>query len=224
MQNTKIGKYVVWYENSEEFNELKREIWSHHAYYREEIEDVTRVIDMGAHIGLTTLYFAQMYPDAQIVAYEPDPANFELLLKNVKENGLSRVTCINAAVAPKAGSIGLQSPIYPDEWRSGVGIIPKGWRGVLHTRELVVTAVSIDQVLLEGADLVKMDIEGMEYEVVTNGDWGGVKNLILEVHPRDGRRIGEIEKYLIDQGFKLDKRADENKYGVGLWTIVAHRV
>lgn len=225
MQSTKIGKYTVWYENSEEFNELKREVWSHHAYYIEGLDEIERVVDLGAHIGLATLYFAQIYPRAQIVAYEPDPQNYKLLVKNVHENGLGgRVECINAAVAPKSGRLNLQAPIYADEWRSGVGIIPKGWRSVLHTKELEVAAVGIGEVLAEGAGLVKMDIEGMEYEVVVNAQWRRVQNLILEVHPRQGKRIGEIEKFLIDQGYKLEKRADESKYGVGLCTIVAHRV
>ncbi len=225
MQSTRIGKYTVWYENSEEFNELKREVWSHHAYYLEELDDAGRVVDLGAHIGLATLYFAQIYPRATIVAYEPDPANYELLLKNVRENGLGeRVQCVRAAVAPKSGRLKLQAPVYPDEWRSGVGIIPKGWRGVLHTKAMEVEAVGVAEVLAEGADLVKMDIEGMEYEVVTSAGWEGVLNLILEVHPREGKRIGEIEKYLVDQGYKIEKRMDESKYGVGLCTIVAHRV
>ncbi|GAB4026412.1 MAG: hypothetical protein Fur0011_2070 [Candidatus Microgenomates bacterium] len=225
MQSTKIGKYMVWYENSEEFNELKREVWSHHAYYLEDLEEPKRVIDMGAHIGLATLYFAQIYPNAEIVAYEPDPQNYELLVMNVVENGIAeRVTCINAAVAPKSGRLKLQAPIYPDEWRSGVGIIPKGWRNVLHTKEMEVEAIGIGEIIEKGADLIKIDIEGMEYEVVKYGKWNRVRNLILEVHPRDGKRIGEIEKCLIDQGYKIEKRMDESKYGVGLCMIVAHRV
>jgi FkbM family methyltransferase len=223
MQSIKLGQYIVWYENTAEFNELRREIWSHHVYYREKIEDVERVIDMGAHIGLATLYFAQLYPKAHLTAYEPDPANFALLTKNVAENGIN-ATCVNAAIAPKAGTVTLQSPIYLDEWRSGVGVIPKGWRGVLHTKEMIVPALAINDVVSGPLDLVKMDIEGMEYEVVTQADWSGVKHLILEVHPRSGKRMGEIEKYLIDQGFSLEKRADEDKYGAGLWTITADRV
>lgn len=225
MQSTRIGKYTVWYENSEEFNELKREVWSHHAYYLEDLEEPKLVLDLGAHIGLASLYFAQIYPSAKICAYEPDPLNYKLLVKNVTENGLEeRVECIMAAVAPKSGRLKLQAPIYSDEWRSGVGIIPKGWRKVLHTKEIEVEAVGINEILEVGADLVKMDIEGMEYEVVTNANWRGVKNVILEVHPRDGKRIGEIEKYLVDQGYKLQKRLDESKYGMGLCTIVAHRI
>lgn len=225
MQSTKIGKYTVWYENAEEFNELKREVWSHHAYYLEDLEAPKRVLDLGAHIGLASLYFAQIYPEAQIVAYEPDLSNYALLVKNITENGLSaRVECVNEAVAPKTGQLKLQAPTYPDEWRSGVGVIPRGWRGVLQTKEIEVAARGISEVLAQGAEFVKMDIEGMEYEVITHAQWSKVQALVVEVHPREGKRKGEIEKYLIDQGFKLEQRADESKYGLGLCTIVAHRV
>ena len=150
MQSSKVGNFTVWYENLEEFAELKREIWVHHAYYIDDLESPKRIVDMGAHIGLATLYFAQMYPEAKIVAYEPDHANFELLTKNISENNLLNVELIQAAVAPTSGELGLQSPIYPDEWRSGVGVIPKGWRGVLHTRDMVVEAIGIDEVLEQG--------------------------------------------------------------------------
>ncbi len=179
---------------------------------------------MGAHIGLATLYFAQMYPEATIVAYEPDPANFELLTKNIKENNLFNVEMIQAAVAPKSGKLGLQSPIYPDEWRSGVGVIPKGWRGILHTRDMVVEAIGIDEVLDHKVDLVKMDIEGMEYEVIDRAKLKNIDHLIVEVHPRDGKRIHEIEKKLSSSGFSLNQRKDESKWGIGLSTIVADRV
>ena len=41
------------------------------------------IIDAGAHIGLTSAYFADMYPNARIVAIEPEPENFRLLERNI---------------------------------------------------------------------------------------------------------------------------------------------
>lgn len=224
MNSAKVGNFTVWFENAEEFAELRREIWVHHAYYIDDLESPKVIIDMGAQIGLATLYFAQMYPDSKIVAYEPDPANFALLTKNIAENNLINVELINEAVAPKSGKMNLQTPIYPDEWRSGVGVIPGGWRGVLHTRDMVVEARGIDEVLSNSVDLVKMDIEGMEYEVLDRASLKKVKHMIVEVHPRSGKRIHEIEKKLIASGFVLTQRKDESKWGVGLSTIVADRV
>ena len=42
------------------------------------------IVDAGAHIGLVSALFATRYPDAKIIAIEPEPGNFEILSKNVK--------------------------------------------------------------------------------------------------------------------------------------------
>lgn len=224
MQSTRVGKYEVWYENSDEFSELKREVWSHHSYYLDDLEEPVRVVDMGAHIGLSSLYFAQIYPKAEIIAYEPDKNSYLLLEKNIRENGLaSRVSCLNLAVAPKTGIVRLQEPRFADEWRSGFGVIPGGWRGVLHSKEIEVMARGINEILELPTDLVKMDVEGMEYELIDNANWQNVSNLIVEVHPRVGKRRGAIDKKLRESGFRLQAREDESRYGKGLWTIVARK-
>jgi len=54
------------------------------------------IIDCGANMGMSILYYKQMAPDARIVAFEPDVNNFELLKKNVEE--LSGVKIYNQAV------------------------------------------------------------------------------------------------------------------------------
>ena len=55
------------------------------------------VIDCGANIGLSTLYFLTRFPKAQLVALEPDPDNFKLLARNTAGFG-DRVTLLQAAV------------------------------------------------------------------------------------------------------------------------------
>lgn len=54
------------------------------------------IIDGGANIGMTTLFFSQKYPRAKIVAIEPETSNFEILKKNC--SGLPNVALINAAL------------------------------------------------------------------------------------------------------------------------------
>ncbi len=215
MQSARVGQYTVWYENAEEFYELKKEIFTEHRYYVEFEKLNPVIVDLGAHIGMTTLYFKRLYPTARILAYEPVADNFLLLDKNVRENGLETVELVGAAVAPKSGKIGLHVPVAGG-WKSGSGIMPHGWRGVQETGEVEVEAQGIREVLQGPIDLVKMDIEGMEYEVIEGADWSNVKNLIVEVHPRKGKRIEEIEKKLRSANFALERRADESRYGDGL--------
>lgn len=222
MQATRIHDYTVWYENAEEFAELKREIFTEHRYYVETELEQPRIVDIGAHIGLSVLYFARAYPGATISAYEPDPANFALLKRNVAENQLAQVTLYNQAIAPKAGTLTLYGP-GEEGWRSGVGIIPHGWRGVQGAAPEVVSAVGLDAVLADHPDVVKMDVEGMEYELVAHGDWRHVKILLLEVHPRDGKRQQEILRTLQTAGFTITQEADASRYGKGLVFLTAER-
>lgn len=223
MQSTKLGKYLVWHENSDEFYELKKEIFGENCYYVELASETPRIIDAGAHIGLTTLYFKQLYPKAQIVAIEPQSDNFALLQKNVRENQLENVELIQAALAPKAGLITLQEPYGEGIWRSGTGIILGGWRGVQKTKAVKVSAVGILELLDQPVDLLKLDVEGMEYELIRSAKakLRNVKHLIIEVHPRRDHRQAEIEKILSELGFRFEVDIDTDRLGQGLAQISA---
>src|ERR1700719_3886864 len=61
------------------------------------------VLDCGAHIGLFTLLAAANFPDAEFIAFEPDPRNAEWLRKQVAGNALS-VDVVEAAVSVEDGS------------------------------------------------------------------------------------------------------------------------
>ena len=230
MQSSKVGKFNIWYENSDEFYELKKEIFSENCYYIDQPEGVAGlekedplIVDLGAHIGLTVLYFKMLFPKARVMAYEPVPDNFRLLQKNVTENQLENVQLVQAVVAPKAGILRIQEPIGEGAWKSGAGIIPKGWKGIQENREIKVEAVGIQEIIRQKIDIMKMDIEGMEYEVIRNmgPNIRNIKNMLIEVHPRKDHRIEEIEKILTQNGFRLEINKDESNLGRGLTKIVA---
>jgi FkbM family methyltransferase len=172
---------------------------------------------------MTVLYFKMLFPKATIVAYEPIPANFELLKKNVEENQLEDVTLVQAAVAPKSGQLILQEPVGEGAWTSGAGIIPGGWKGIQTNRKVSVEAVGIQEIISQPIDLLKMDIEGMEYEVMRNmgPQIRNIKQIIIEVHPRKDHRVEEIKKILLQNGFDLEIREDKSSLGRGLAKIWA---
>lgn len=222
MQSSRVGEFTIWYENAEEFYELKKEIFVEHRYYLDLDVEAPTILDLGANIGMSVLYFKKMFPQARITALEPVEENFVLLEKNVTENQLSQVELLPRAVAPKSGQIELQVPTSLG-WMSGAGIIPRGWRGVQATRGRRVEAIAMTELLQKGVDLVKMDIEGMEYEVVASVEWSRVGAVIVEVHPREGKRIEMIEKKLSQAGLQLERREDGSRYGTGLVMLYGRR-
>lgn len=223
MQSSKVGKYEIWHENSEEFYELKKEIFGENCYYLELDSEEPVIVDSGAHIGMGVLYFKMLFPRARISAFEPVPDNFAILKKNVHDNQLENVEIYQAVVAPKSGLLRIHEPIGEGAWKSGAGIIPKGWKGIQTNKEIEVRAVGIQEILQEKIDIFKMDIEGMEYEVIRNAgpQIRNVKNWIIEVHPRKDHRIEEIEKTLLQNGFRIEINKDESSLGRGLTTIRA---
>ena len=223
MQSSKVGKYEIWYENSDEFYELKKEVFSENCYYLELDKENPVIVDAGAHIGMTTIYFKMLFPKSRIIAFEPVPANFELLKKNVEENQLENVELYQAVVAPKSGMLRIHEPIGEGAWKSGAGIIPKGWKGIQTSREIKVEAVGIQEILHDKIDIFKMDIEGMEYEIIRNAG-SKIRNVgtwIMEVHPRKDHRIEEIEKTLMQNGYRLEINKDPSSLGEGLTRLTA---
>lgn len=223
MQSSKVGKYEIWYENSDEFYELKKEIFSENCYYIELDDEAPVIVDAGAHIGMTVIYFKMLFPKSRIIAFEPIPDNFEILKKNIQENQLENVEIYQAVVAPKSGILRIHEPIGEGAWKSGAGIIPKGWKGIQTNKEIKVEAIGIQEILHDKIDLFKMDVEGMEYEIIRNAPplIKNVKNFLMEIHPRKDHRVEEIEKILIQNRFKVEIEKDKSSLGEGLARLSA---
>jgi FkbM family methyltransferase len=66
------------------------------------------ILDLGANIGLMTLYFAKNWSKAHIIAVEPDERNFRLLKANIE--GMSNITPIEGAVASENGAVQIANP------------------------------------------------------------------------------------------------------------------
>ena len=120
------------------------------------------IVDCGANIGASVLYFARAFPDAKIVALEPEPANFALLCRNAQP--LADVSLRNQAIGSRRGTLQLVDPGL-GEWGYRVG---DGGEG----RTLgMADVVTIDDILGEfsGAEpfVLKVDIEGGEADLFT---------------------------------------------------------
>ncbi|OWY59180.1 hypothetical protein B7486_75970, partial [cyanobacterium TDX16] len=80
-----------------------REVWFEDVYRLPEHWRPRTVLDLGANIGLTSLWFHQRWPEARFVLVEPDPANVVLARRNLDTNGVLGMV-LAAAVGPEAGS------------------------------------------------------------------------------------------------------------------------
>lgn len=121
------------------------------------------VIDIGAHVGTFTLTLASAVgPSGKVIAFEPEPTNFELLKRNIAANGYSWVATEQKAISHSSR----QNKLYICKENSGMHRL---YPSITCEDSLTVDQVSLDQYLKDAGledcpvSFVKIDIEGAEY-------------------------------------------------------------
>ncbi|MDX2108628.1 MAG: FkbM family methyltransferase [Verrucomicrobiota bacterium] len=144
------------------------------------------IIDAGANIGMASIYFANRYPDAKIIALEPEQSNFKLLETNVAP--YPNVVPVHAALWHKNEEINLVDPSL-GKWGFMTEAKNASERSTGDVRHAV-KAMTIDRLMhsysLERIDILKVDIEGAEREVFSDSSaWiENVDAIIIELHER----------------------------------------
>jgi FkbM family methyltransferase len=168
------------------------------------------IIDCGSNIGISILFFKKLFPQARIIGFEPDLKTFELLSRNVTENGLSGVSLHNAAVSSKTGEVAF----FSDSLRPGSLIMSTVMeRTAGNSRQVPCVALS-GFVKDSAIDLLKMDIEGAEMDVMLELEAAGVlqniKAMALEFHHHikpEEERFPEMLRLLDRHSFGYDVAA-----------------
>ena len=140
------------------------------------------IVDVGANIGLSSVFFANRYPSAEIIAIEPEDSNFAMLERNVR--ACKRIKPVHAALWAHEGSIHLSVPVEERGlWDKWAVTTSENGEGEL-VRAVSVRSL-IGQLKLPRIDLLKIDIEGSEVELFTTCDWLPLVNaLVVETHDR----------------------------------------
>ncbi len=146
-------------------------------YYRLPLRSVpATILDLGANIGLSAIYFARFYPQSRIACVEPVPENLKLLIRNLRDNAVE-TDVIAAAIDAKDGVVAIER-----------GAADYGHRIAAAPVSLEVASVSVPSILRRlGWDrigLLKIDIEGHESVLLSQAcEWlADVDALCVEYH------------------------------------------
>jgi FkbM family methyltransferase len=142
------------------------------------------IIDAGANIGLASLFFAQCFPSAKVLAIEPEKSNFAQLCRNVAP--YSNIIPMNVALWKEDIPLRIVDPgfghwAFQTKAASLNSPVP---------RERLIQGLSVESLKkkmgMNRIDILKIDIEGAEKEVFENaGDWiDSVETIIAELHDR----------------------------------------
>jgi FkbM family methyltransferase len=155
-------------------------------------------VDAGANIGALTVGMARLVqPGGAIVAFEPQRAIFDILCNNLRLNGLANVTVYRRAVGSEAGVIRVPPLDYGQTENFG-GVALGGALGE------EVNVVTIDSLGLPRLRLLKVDVEGMEFEAVT-GARATIQRLQPALYIENDRadRSRRLISLLFDVGYRL---------------------
>jgi FkbM family methyltransferase len=172
------------------------------------------VIDLGANIGLTTLYFAHHFKSAQILAVEPNPDSYRMLQTNTGPL-TARCRTLQAAVWNKRQALtgDFSSPDHYSAFKT-----KESARAI---DEGSIIGLPIDQLIrisgFEMIDLLKVDIEGAEVQLFDGDlDWlNRIRAIAIEFHS-DSRKVSKFDEIMRQYNFRVD---DSNAH-----TVVAIKV
>lgn len=165
------------------------------------------VIDAGANVGLTSIFFKAHYPDCRIKALEPEDGNFSRMRRNLEINGIEGVTCL------KKGLWSHRTHLSPDsiaknrlDWSFSLTESPEP--GGASIESLTASDLMED---CDFIDLFKIDIEGAESKLFSDGAELGwlsrVKVLVIEIHDNVASREA-IYAVMSRSGFEISEHGE----------------
>ena len=179
-------------------------------------ERVKLIVDLGANVGMSCLYWLAAYWRAEVIAFEPHPGHAAQCRTNLERNGFtSRATLHEVA----AGTANGQAWISDAGTSSQVGTVPGDGYEI---------AVGDIFALLSGRriDILKIDIEGSEYELLEDPRFAAldIRTIIMEWHERKDRPNGHAWccERLKNLGFRLYPVFERETHGM-MWAYQTRR-
>lgn len=176
-----------------------REVFAERDYELDLAQPPERIVDLGANIGAASVFFATRWPEASILALEPDPETFERLAANTRR--FERVSAERLAAAGSAGELRIRPSAWGDSLTSST-IAGSGEGNP-------VEAVTLDGLVERCGgriDLLKFDIEGMELELLAGAErLDDIETLVGELHEEMmGAPVDEVARLLSGHRVELE--------------------
>lgn len=195
---TNLLNFPITLIDSASFLFMYSEIFEQEIYKFKAETKSPNILDLGANIGLSIIYFKQLYPQSKIIAFEPDPKVFSILSQNIKNLKLDNIELINKAVWTAETTLEFMS-----EGADGGRLVCLDSQFTKYQIE----TVQLCKYLTQPIDFLKMDIEGAETQVLCDCKdlLKNVRNLFIEYHSfvEQKQTLHTIINILSDNGFRI---------------------
>jgi FkbM family methyltransferase len=169
------------------------------------------VVDIGANIGDTTVYFSKIKKAKKVIAFEPYPYSYKIAKENINLNKITNVILLNEGVGGKEDYIRV-NPAFENSGSDSLKSFSKGKKIKIVTLKSIVNNYDIENGIL------KMDCEGCEYPIILNASKETLRKfeqIMLEYH----NGYLNIKRKLEEAGFNVI-----NNTNIWIGLIMAKRI
>lgn len=157
------------------------------------------IIDCGANIGLSILYFKKLFPGGKVIAFEPDQDIFKCMQNNIAQFGFENIELINKGVWNEETTLSFLA-----EGTLGGRVVDQQTTEASYI--VSIPTVRLKDYLRQPVDFLKIDIEGAEYEVMKDcaDTLNNVRLLFIEYHSTasEPQKLNEILEIVSRAGFR----------------------
>ena len=198
------GKFIcndqkIKFTDSSSFLFMYNEIFEKQIYNFKTNSNKPFIIDCGANIGLSIIYFKQLYPNATILGFEPDPGAFETLVYNIEQFHFSDVEVLEKGVWNSATTLRFFA-----EGADGGRVSLKSDKEKIKE----IKTVRLKEYLNKHIDFLKIDIEGAETTVLMDcaDALNNIDRIFVEYHSFEERQqdLQDLLKVLCEAGFRYN--------------------
>jgi FkbM family methyltransferase len=188
--------------DSKSFLAQHQAIFDQQIYRFETRKDAPLIIDGGANVGLSVLYFKRAYPQSRVIAFEPDPDLFQVLARNCAAFQLTDIELVPKALWTE------DTIVKFDREGADAGRIMADTESF---QAVDVSTCRLGDYLDQEVDLLKLDLEGAEVDVLLDcvDRLRNARKIIVEYHSFKGQpqKLHIVTQLLHDAGFRLHVNA-----------------
>jgi FkbM family methyltransferase len=154
------------------------------------LENVAHIIDIGGNVGYSCLYWLSKFPNSHVVVIEPHPKHIEKIYDHLKINQYEeRVLVIASAAGSKVGSLfltdmGAESKLTNEQSENTISVPVIDWFETVRTQDI---------------DILKIDIEGGEYSLLSDPRFADLKCKAMVIEWHNTSMYPDGQKWCIDK-------------------------
>jgi FkbM family methyltransferase len=186
---------------------IQQEISTYKSLFKIDFQPGDVVLDLGANLGIISILLAKKFPFIKIYSFEASPINYQNFIKNIEDNNCDNITPFNLAVW-STSDLTVEIPTSPTN-SGGSSIYYKSEFFEQYPVSKVQT-ISLEDIFdqnnIDNCKLLKIDVEGAEYEIFRTfpeEKLSNIKNIGIEFHKCKAASLINLKQVLNDSGVNI---------------------